>query len=105
MTPFVTSHTTSPSKSVFYFSTSYLYTLMKLISFVNLSFFGLLNYTQSMTLSLAICIGMRFVPVLCTFFVGYKLAFNYLKAKRFVDAIDTCHHVSRIISHPISLSF
>ncbi|KAG8559764.1 hypothetical protein GDO81_017447 [Engystomops pustulosus] len=23
--------------------------------------------------------------------VGYKLAFNYLKAKRYVDAIDVCH--------------
>ncbi|KAK2186994.1 hypothetical protein NP493_181g04009 [Ridgeia piscesae] len=30
--------------------------------------------------------------------IGYKLAFNYLKAKRFVDAIDTCHHV--LASHP-----
>eukprot|EP00056_Hartaetosiga_gracilis_P009825 m.142998 g.142998 ORF g.142998 m.142998 type:complete len:101 (-) comp13199_c1_seq1:2971-3273(-) len=25
--------------------------------------------------------------------VGYKLAFNYLKASRFVDAIDICHKV------------
>jgi tetratricopeptide repeat protein 21B len=25
--------------------------------------------------------------------VGYKLAFNYLKAKRFVDAIDVCRLV------------
>ncbi|KAG1671374.1 hypothetical protein FOA52_002984 [Chlamydomonas sp. UWO 241] len=25
--------------------------------------------------------------------VGYKLAFNYLKAKRFVDAVDVCHKV------------
>lgn len=25
---------------------------------------------------------------------GYKLAFNYLKAKRHVDAIDVCHKVS-----------
>ncbi|KAM4698341.1 tetratricopeptide repeat protein 21B isoform 1-T1 [Rhinophrynus dorsalis] len=25
--------------------------------------------------------------------VGYKLAFNYLKAKRYVDAIDVCHKV------------
>jgi len=25
--------------------------------------------------------------------VGYKLAFNYLKAKRFVEAIDVCHKV------------
>lgn len=28
------------------------------------------------------------------FISGYKLAFNYLKAKRMVDAIDICHHVS-----------
>jgi len=27
--------------------------------------------------------------------VGYKLAFNYLKAKRFVEAIDVCHRVMR----------
>lgn len=26
-------------------------------------------------------------------FSGYKLAFNYLKAKRHVDAIDVCHKV------------
>ena len=25
--------------------------------------------------------------------LGYKLAFNYLKAKRFVDAVDVCHKV------------
>src|SRR5689334_8184755 len=25
--------------------------------------------------------------------VGYKLGFNYLKAKRFVEAIDVCHKV------------
>ncbi|XP_070546763.1 tetratricopeptide repeat protein 21B-like [Ptychodera flava] len=25
--------------------------------------------------------------------IGYKLAFNYLKAKRYVDAIDVCHRV------------
>lgn len=24
---------------------------------------------------------------------GYKLAFNYLKGKRYVDAIDVCHKV------------
>ncbi|XP_060575597.1 tetratricopeptide repeat protein 21B-like isoform X3 [Ruditapes philippinarum] len=30
--------------------------------------------------------------------IGYKLAFNYLKAKRNVDAIDICHHV--LGSHP-----
>lgn len=27
------------------------------------------------------------------FALGYKLAFNYLKAKRFVDAIDVCQKV------------
>lgn len=33
-------------------------------------------------------------------FTGYKLAFNYMKAKRFVDAIDICHHVSSLfVSH------
>ena len=26
-------------------------------------------------------------------FTGYRLAFNYLKAKRLVDAIDVCHKV------------
>jgi len=26
-------------------------------------------------------------------YVGYKLAFNYLKVKRYVDAIDVCHQV------------
>ncbi|XP_038077972.1 tetratricopeptide repeat protein 21B-like isoform X2 [Patiria miniata] len=30
--------------------------------------------------------------------IGYKLAFNYLKAKRYVDAIDICHKV--LASHP-----
>lgn len=25
--------------------------------------------------------------------IGYKLAFNYLKAKRYTDAIDVCHVV------------
>ncbi|XP_066201690.1 tetratricopeptide repeat protein 21B isoform X1 [Saccopteryx leptura] len=30
--------------------------------------------------------------------VGYKLAFNYLKAKRYVDAIDVCHQVLQ--AHP-----
>lgn len=30
--------------------------------------------------------------------IGYKLAFNYLKARRFVDAIDICHHV--LTNHP-----
>ena len=27
------------------------------------------------------------------FLVGYRLAFNYMKAKRFTDAIDVCHEV------------
>lgn len=27
------------------------------------------------------------------FISGYKLAFNYLKGKRHVDAIDVCHKV------------
>jgi hypothetical protein len=26
--------------------------------------------------------------------VGFKLAFNYLKAKRFVEAVDVCHKAS-----------
>eukprot|EP00794_Sanderia_malayensis_P003381 gene3381-3871_t len=30
--------------------------------------------------------------------IGYRLAFNYLKAKRFVDAIDVCHKV--LDKHP-----
>ncbi|KAH9507420.1 Tetratricopeptide repeat protein 21B [Bulinus truncatus] len=30
--------------------------------------------------------------------IGYKLAFNYMKAKRYVDAIDICHHV--LSTHP-----
>ncbi|XP_032880066.1 tetratricopeptide repeat protein 21B isoform X1 [Amblyraja radiata] len=30
--------------------------------------------------------------------IGYKLAFNYLKAKRYVDAIDICHKVLK--AHP-----
>ncbi|XP_043931290.1 tetratricopeptide repeat protein 21B [Protopterus annectens] len=30
--------------------------------------------------------------------IGYKLAFNYLKAKRYVDAIDICHRV--LTTHP-----
>ena len=25
--------------------------------------------------------------------IGYKLAFNYMKAKRFTDAIDVCHSI------------
>lgn len=27
------------------------------------------------------------------YYTGYRLAFNYLKAKRLVDAIDVCHKV------------
>lgn len=30
--------------------------------------------------------------------IGYKLAFNYMKAKRYVDAIDICHFV--LTAHP-----
>ena len=30
--------------------------------------------------------------------IGYKLAFNYMKAKRFVDAIDVCHDI--LAKHP-----
>lgn len=30
--------------------------------------------------------------------VGYKLAFNYMKAARFVDAVDVCHKVLK--AHP-----
>ena len=25
--------------------------------------------------------------------IGYKLAFNYMKAKRYTDAIDVCHEI------------
>lgn len=25
--------------------------------------------------------------------IGYKLAFNYMKASRYVDAVDVCHKV------------
>jgi hypothetical protein len=32
----------------------------------------------------------------CTAAVGYKLAFNLLKAKRYVDAINICHLVLQI---------
>lgn len=28
--------------------------------------------------------------------VGYKLSFNYLKAKKYVDAIDVCHKVLKM---------
>lgn len=37
---------------------------------------------------------------------GYKLAFNYLKAKKYIDAIDVCHKVSACSSESdVSLSF
>lgn len=32
----------------------------------------------------------------CLFHLGYKLAFNYLKAKRYVEAIDVCHKVRHL---------
>lgn len=35
--------------------------------------------------------------VMEVFISGYKLAFNYLKAKRHVDAIDVCHKVRGIV--------
>ena len=31
--------------------------------------------------------------VLFSLLAGYKLAFNYLKARRYVDTIDVCHKV------------
>ena len=34
-----------------------------------------------------------FSKALFYFSVGYRLAFNYMKAKRFTDAIDVCHEV------------
>lgn len=30
--------------------------------------------------------------------IGFRLAFNYMKAKRYVEAIDVCHKVLR--AHP-----
>lgn len=30
---------------------------------------------------------------------GYKLAFNYMKAKKYVDAIDICHKVLSVHSN------
>lgn len=36
---------------------------------------------------------LQFLHVMSVFISGYKLAFNYLKAKRHVDAIDVCHKV------------
>ena len=36
----------------------------------------------------------RFVYSYVMHFTGYKLAFNYMKARRFVDSIDACLHVS-----------
>lgn len=38
-------------------------------------------------------------------YTGYRLAFNYLKAKRLVDAIDVCHKVyTSLISFCIDVS-
>ncbi|CAB4014116.1 Tetratricopeptide repeat 21B [Paramuricea clavata] len=37
--------------------------------------------------------------------IGYKLAFNYLKAKRFVDAIDVCHKVRKVLTKNVKFSF
>ena len=36
---------------------------------------------------------LLFIIVLSALLVGYKLAFNYLKARRYVDTIDVCHKV------------
>lgn len=36
---------------------------------------------------------------------GYKLAFNYLKAKNYIDAIDVCHKVSVYSSDVMSHFF
>ena len=37
---------------------------------------------------------------------GYRLAFNYLKAKRLVDAIDVCHKVLLCsLTHFVSILF
>jgi len=33
--------------------------------------------------------------------IGYKLAFNYLKAKRYLEAIDVCH---KVCSHSLSFT-
>ena len=41
---------------------------------------------------------VRFPPSPTPSSPGYKLAFNYLKAKRYVDAIDVCHKV--LEGHP-----
>lgn len=36
---------------------------------------------------------LKLLPFFPLLFTGYKLAFNYLKGKRYVDAIDVCHKV------------
>ena len=36
---------------------------------------------------------LLFIIVLSALLVGYKLAFNYLKARRYVDTIDVCQKV------------
>ena len=33
-----------------------------------------------------------------SYVIGYRLGFNYLKARRFVDAIDVCHKVRHILT-------
>lgn len=38
-------------------------------------------------------LGCHCLCSLCPW-TGFKLAFNYLKDKRFVEAIEVCHHVS-----------
>lgn len=37
-----------------------------------------------------------FSRAMSAYISGYKLAFNYLKAKRHVDAIDVCHKVRHL---------
>lgn len=52
--------------------------------------------------------GPHKIIYLTEFFItytGYRLAFNYLKAKRLVDAIDVCHKVHiNLISFCIDVS-
>lgn len=40
---------------------------------------------------------IEIVTFLCTL-TGYKLAFNYLKGKRYVDAITICHKVEFVFN-------
>lgn len=46
----------------------------------------------------AVCSINTTIPLWFFVFTGYKLAFNYLKAKKYVDAIDICHQVTLHIS-------